>query len=88
MLYFPAGTREAEGPGREAWGRVSTAKRSTADALWEAINAAALTFRGYGLEAEYDSEAEFHRTPQQRVAPISMNPMSSCLAGHGLPRSF
>jgi hypothetical protein len=56
--------------------------------LWEAIYAAARTFRGYGLEAEYDSEAEFHRTPRQRVAPISMNPMSSCLAGHGLPRSF
>jgi len=68
---------------------VSTAKLLTADASWEAVNAAARTFGGYGLDAEYDAEGEFRETRLHRVAAISTNLISSCLAGHdiGLRRS-
>ena len=68
---------------------MSTAKRSTADALWKAVNAAARTFGGYVLDAEYDAEKEFRKTQLHRVSPISTSPISSCLAEHGigLPRS-
>jgi acyl-CoA dehydrogenase len=69
--------------------QVNTTKLLTADASWEAVNAAVRTFGGYGLDAEYDAEREFRETRLHRVASISTNPISSCLAGHdiGLPRS-
>jgi acyl-CoA dehydrogenase len=90
MLYFLAGTRETEGPGREARGRVNTAKRLTADASLEAVNAAVRTFGGYGLDAEYDAQREVREARLHRVGPIFTNPISFCLAGHdiGLRRSF
>jgi acyl-CoA dehydrogenase len=87
MLYFLTGTRETEVPGREARGTVNTAKPSAADALWEAVNAAVLTFGRYGLDAEYDAEGEFRETRLHRVALFPTNLISSCLAEHGLPRS-
>ena len=87
MLYFLAGTRETEGPGREARGRVNTAKRLTADASLEAVNAAVRTFGGYGLDAEYDVEGGFRETRLYRVAPIPTNLISSCPAEHGLLKS-
>jgi alkylation response protein AidB-like acyl-CoA dehydrogenase len=85
MLYFLVGTREAEGPGREARGRVNATKLLTADASWEAVNVEERTLGGYGL----DAEREFREARLYRVAPISAHLTSSCLAGHdiGLPRS-
>jgi len=68
---------------------VNTAKL-TADALWEAVNAAVRTFGGYGLDAQYDAEREFRETRLYRVAPIPANLLiSSCLTGQdiGLQRS-
>jgi acyl-CoA dehydrogenase len=55
--------------------------------LWEAVNAAVLTFGRYGLDAEYDAEREFRETRLHRVALFPTNLISSCLAEHGLPRS-
>jgi acyl-CoA dehydrogenase len=68
---------------------VKTAKHLTADALWEAVNAAMWNIGGYGLDAEYDVERKFRETRLYRVAPIPASLISSCLAGHvlGLPRS-
>ncbi len=68
---------------------MNTAKLLTADASWEALNTAARTLGGYGLGAEHDAKREFRETRLHRVASISTNPISSCLAGHdiGLPRS-
>ena len=87
MLYFPAGTRETEGPGREARGTVNTAKLSAADALWEAANTAVRAFGRYGLDAEYDVEGGFRETRLYRVAPIPTNLISSSPAEHGLLKS-
>jgi len=69
--------------------QVNTTKLLTADASWEAVNAAARTFGGYGLDAEHDAEREVRETRLHRVASVFTNPISSCLAGHGfgLPRS-
>ena len=69
---------------------MNTAKPSAADALWEAVNAAVLTFGRYGLDAEYDSQREFREARLHRVASIFKNPISSRLTGHdiGLRRSF
>jgi alkylation response protein AidB-like acyl-CoA dehydrogenase len=71
-------------------GQVSTAKLLTADASLEAVNAAARTFGGYGLDAEYDAQRKFREARLHRVAPNFTNPISSCLAGHdiGLGRSY
>ena len=66
---------------------MNTATLLAADASWEAVNVEVLTFGGYGLDAEYDAERKFRRTPRLRVAPISTYLISSCLAEHGLPRS-
>jgi acyl-CoA dehydrogenase len=70
-------------------GQVNTTKLLTADASWEAVNAAARTFGGYGLDAERDAERGFRETRPHRVASVFTNPIYSCLAGHdiGLPRS-
>ena len=62
--------------------QVNTTKLLTADAPWEAVNAAARTFGGYWLSAEYDAKREFRETRLHRVASISTNPISSCLTGH------
>ncbi len=62
----------------------------TADAAWEAANAAMQTFGGYGYDAEYDVERKFRETRLFQVAPISTNLILSYVAEHvlGLPRSF
>jgi acyl-CoA dehydrogenase len=62
----------------------------TAEAAWEAANAAMQTFGGYGFDAEYDVERKFRETRLFQVAPISTNLILSYVAEHvlGLPRSF
>jgi acyl-CoA dehydrogenase len=62
----------------------------TAEASWEAANAAMQTFGGYGFDAEYDVERKFRETRLFQVAPISTNLILSYVAEHvlGLPRSF
>jgi acyl-CoA dehydrogenase len=62
----------------------------TADAAWEAANAAMQTFGGYSYDAEYDVERKFRETRLFQVAPISTNLILSYIAEHvlGLPRSF
>ena len=62
----------------------------TADASWEAANAAMQTFGGYGFDAEYDVERKFRETRLFKVAPISTNLILSYVGEHilGLPRSF
>ena len=69
---------------------MKTAKHLTADALWEAVNAAVWNIGGYGLDAEYDVERKFRETRLYQVAPISTNLILSYVAEHllGLPRSF
>ena len=67
---------------------MNATKLLTADASWEAVNVEERTLGGYGLDAEFDAEREFREARLYRVAPISTNPTSSCLAGHGLPRSL
>ena len=61
---------------------MNTAKLLTADASWEAVNAAARTFGGYWLDAEYDAKRGFRETRLHRVAPISTPPIFSYLTGH------
>ena len=62
----------------------------TADAAWEAANAAMQTFGGYSYDAEYDVERKFRETRLFQVAPISTNLILSYVGEHvlGLPRSF
>jgi acyl-CoA dehydrogenase len=62
----------------------------TADAAWEAANAAMQTFGGYGYDAEYDVERKFRETRLFQVAPISTNLILSYVGEHVLemPRSF
>ena len=62
----------------------------TADAAWEAANAAMQTFGGYSFDAEYDVERKFRETRLFKVAPISTNLILSYVGEHvlGLPRSF
>ncbi len=62
----------------------------TADASWEAANAAMQTFGGYSYDAEYDVERKFRETRLFQVAPISTNLILSYVGEHvlGMPRSF
>jgi acyl-CoA dehydrogenase len=62
----------------------------TADASWEAANAAMQTFGGYSYDAEYDVERKFRESRLFQVAPISTNLILSYIGEHvlGLPRSF
>ena len=62
----------------------------TAEASWEAANAAMQTFGGYSYDAEYDVERKFRETRLFQVAPISTNLILSYIGEHvlGLPRSF
>jgi acyl-CoA dehydrogenase len=62
----------------------------TADASWEAANAAMQTFGGYSYDVEYDVERKFRETRLYQVAPISTNLILSYVGEHvlGLPRSF
>ena len=62
----------------------------SADAAWEAANAAMQTFGGYSFDAEYDVERKFRETRLFKVAPISTNLILSYVGEHvlGLPRSF
>jgi acyl-CoA dehydrogenase len=62
----------------------------TADASWEAANAAMQTFGGYSFDAEYDVERKFRETRLFQVAPISTNLILSYIGEHvlKLPRSF
>ncbi len=62
----------------------------TADASWEAANAAMQTFGGYGYDAEYDVERKFRETRLFQVAPISTNLILSYVGEHvlGMPRTF
>jgi acyl-CoA dehydrogenase len=62
----------------------------SADASWEAANAAMQTFGGYGFDAEYDVERKFRETRLYQVAPISTNMILAYVAEHvlGLPRSY
>jgi acyl-CoA dehydrogenase len=62
----------------------------SADASWEAANAAMQTFGGYSYDAEYDVERKFRETRLFQVAPISTNLILSYVGEHvlGLPRSF
>ena len=62
----------------------------SADAAWEAANAAMQTFGGYGYDAEYDVERKFRETRLFQVAPISTNLILAYIGQHvlGLPRSF
>ena len=62
----------------------------TADAAWEAANAAMQTFGGYSFDAEYDVERKFRETRLFQVAPISTNLILSYVGEHvlGMPRSF
>jgi acyl-CoA dehydrogenase len=62
----------------------------TADAAWEAANAAMQTFGGYSFDAQYDVERKFRETRLFQVAPISTNLILSYVGEHvlGLPRSF
>jgi acyl-CoA dehydrogenase len=62
----------------------------TADAAWEAANAAMQTFGGYSFDAQYDVERKFRETRLFKVAPISTNLILSYVGEHvlGLPMSF
>ncbi len=68
--------------------QVNTTKLLTANASWEAVNAAARTFGGYWLDAEHDAEREVRETRPHRVASVFTNPITSCLAGHGIRGSI
>jgi acyl-CoA dehydrogenase len=62
----------------------------SAEAAWEAANAAMQTFGGYSYDAEYDVERKFRETRLFQVAPISTNLILSYIGEHvlGMPRSF
>ncbi len=72
--------------GKEA----NMAKLLSADASWEAANAALQTHGGYGFTEEYDVERKFRETRLYQVAPISTNLILSYVAEHvlGMPRSY
>ena len=76
--------------GKPCGAEANMAKLLSADAAWEAANAAIQTFGGFGFAREYDIERKFRETRLYQVAPISTNLILSYIAQHvlGLPRSY
>ena len=76
--------------GKPCGAEANMAKLLSADAAWEAANAAIQTFGGFGFAREYDIERKFRETRLYQVAPISTNFILSYIAQHvlGLPRSY
>lgn len=66
------------------------AKLLSAEASWEAANAALQTFGGYGFAREYPIERKFRETRLYQIAPVSTNLVLAYLAHNvlGLPRSY
>lgn len=79
---FEAGSRS----GTEA----NIAKLLSAEAQWEAANAAMDTFGGYGLASEYGIEQKFRAARGPLIAPISTNLVLAGIAHRdlGMPKSF
>lgn len=79
---FEAGSRS----GTEA----NIAKLLSAQAQWDAANAAMDTFGGYGLASEYGIEQKFRAARGPLIAPISTNIILSGIAHRdlGLPKSY
>lgn len=79
---FEAGSRS----GTEA----NIAKLLSAQAQWDAANAAMDTFGGYGLASEYGLEQKFRAARGPLIAPISTNIILSGIAHRdlGLPKSY
>jgi acyl-CoA dehydrogenase len=76
--------------GEKCGAEANMAKLLSADASWEAANAALQTHGGFGFAEEYDIERKFKETRLYQVAPISTNLILSFVAEHvlGLPRSY
>ena len=70
--------------------QANMAKLLSADASWEAANAALQTHGGFGFAEEYDVERKFRETRLYQVAPVSTNLILAYIAEHvlGLPRSY
>jgi acyl-CoA dehydrogenase len=79
---FAAGSRS----GTEA----NIAKLLSAQAQWDAANAAMDTFGGYGLASEYGLEQKFRAARGPLIAPISTNIILAGIAHRdlGLPKSY
>jgi len=76
--------------GEDCGAEANMAKMLTADASFEAANAAIQTHGGFGFAEDFDIERKFRETRLYQVAPISTNLILSYLAEHvlGLPRSY
>jgi len=76
--------------GRPCGEEANTAKLLSAEAAWNAAEAAMQTFGGFSAAREFDIERKWRDCRLQRIAPISTNLILAYLGQHvlGMPRSY
>ena len=76
--------------GRPCGEDANTAKLLSAEAAWNAAEAAMQTFGGFAAAREFDIERKWRDCRLQRIAPISTNLILAYLGQHvlGMPRSY
>ena len=76
--------------GKPCGPEANMAKLLSAEASWQAGEAALQTHGGFGFASEYDIERKWRETRLFQVAPISTNLILAYLAEHvlGMPRSY
>jgi acyl-CoA dehydrogenase len=76
--------------GRPCGAEANTAKLLSADAAWNAAEAAMQTFGGFAAAKEFDIERKWRDCRLQRIAPISTNLILAYIGQHvlGMPRSY
>lgn len=76
--------------GKPCGAEANMLKWLSAEASWQAANAAMTTFGGYGFAVDFHIERKFREARLPIVAPVSNNLVLSYVAQHvlGLPRSY
>jgi acyl-CoA dehydrogenase len=76
--------------GRPCGAEANTAKLLSADAAWNAAEAAMQTVGGFAAAKEFDIERKWRDCRLQRIAPISTNLILAYIGQHvlGMPRSY
>jgi acyl-CoA dehydrogenase len=76
--------------GRPCGEEANTAKLLSAEAAWNAAEAAMQTFGGFAAAKEFDIERKWRDCRLQRIAPISTNLILAYIGQHvlGMPRSY
>jgi acyl-CoA dehydrogenase len=76
--------------GRPCGAEANTAKLLSAEAAWNAAEAAMQTFGGFAAAKEFDIERKWRDCRLQRIAPISTNLILAYIGQHvlGMPRSY